>query len=101
MRGHRLVSDQDLPIRMRCIPDQLRIWSILSGNALIILLMESDTSAIPLTRPRLWKSFRMEKFWQIRRFATLYSSRRWELRARDRNYGVARLALLSTDVRRR
>src|SRR5882757_2588666 len=34
MRGHRLVSDQDLPIRMRCIPDQLRIWSILSGNAL-------------------------------------------------------------------
>src|SRR5258708_34409282 len=35
MRGHRLVSDQDLPIRMRCIPDQLGIWSILSGNALI------------------------------------------------------------------
>src|SRR6266550_3254000 len=34
MRGHRLVSDQDLSIRMRCIPDQLRIWSILSGNAL-------------------------------------------------------------------
>src|SRR4030081_1038775 len=34
MRGHRLVSDQDLPIRMRCIPDQLGIWSILSGNAL-------------------------------------------------------------------
>src|SRR3979411_22420 len=34
MRGHRLVSDQDLPIRVRCIPNQLRIWSILSGNAL-------------------------------------------------------------------
>src|SRR6266700_4714258 len=34
MRGHRLVSHQDLSIRMRCIPDQLRIWSILSGNAL-------------------------------------------------------------------
>src|SRR5882724_10399430 len=36
MRGHRLVSDQDLPIRMRCIPDQLGIWSILSGNALVL-----------------------------------------------------------------
>src|SRR5216683_6690474 len=35
MRGHRLVSDQDLPIRMRCIPRQLRIWSILSGTALV------------------------------------------------------------------
>src|SRR6266700_6976413 len=34
MRGHRLVSHQDLSIRIRCIPDQLRIWSILSGNAL-------------------------------------------------------------------
>src|SRR3979490_213583 len=34
MRGHRLVSDQDLPIRVRCIPNQLRIWSTLSGNAL-------------------------------------------------------------------
>src|SRR5712672_478250 len=38
MRGHRLVSDQDLPIRMRCIPDQLRIRSILSGNALMARL---------------------------------------------------------------
>src|SRR5450631_20092 len=35
MRGHCFVSDQDLPIRMCGIPGQLRIWSILSGNALI------------------------------------------------------------------
>src|SRR6266571_1168533 len=34
MRGHRLVSGHDLPIRMRCIPDQFWIWSILSGSAL-------------------------------------------------------------------
>src|SRR5450631_1614601 len=34
MRGHCFVSDQDLPIRMCGIPGQLRIWSILSGNAL-------------------------------------------------------------------
>src|SRR6266705_133040 len=36
MRGHCLVSDQDLPIRVRCIPGQLRIWSVLSGNALVV-----------------------------------------------------------------
>src|SRR5664279_1765173 len=34
MRRDRLVSDQDLPIRVRCIPGPLRIWSILSGSAL-------------------------------------------------------------------
>src|SRR6516165_6066979 len=34
MQGHRLVSDRDHSIRMRRIPSQLRIWSILSGNAL-------------------------------------------------------------------
>jgi|SRR5713101_8275696 len=34
MRRHRLVSDQDHPIRVRCIPRKFRIWSILSGNAL-------------------------------------------------------------------
>src|SRR5712671_7910928 len=42
MRGHRLVSDQDLPIRMRCVPDQLGIWSILSGNALSRHLTSHD-----------------------------------------------------------
>jgi hypothetical protein len=34
MQGHRLVSDRDHSIRMHRIPSQLRIWSILSGNAL-------------------------------------------------------------------
>src|SRR5258705_3958071 len=34
MRRHRLVSDQDHPIRVRCIPRKFRIWSILSGSAL-------------------------------------------------------------------
>jgi hypothetical protein len=34
MRRHRLVSDRDHPIGMRCIPGQLRIWSTLSGSAL-------------------------------------------------------------------
>src|SRR5882757_6523548 len=51
MRGHRLVSDQDLPIRMRCTPDQLGIWSILSGNALIaagLVFVAEDEQGAPL-----------------------------------------------------
>src|SRR6266567_2302543 len=46
MRGHRLVSDQDLSIRMRCIPDQLRIWSILSGNALMTDIIDIAPEAV-------------------------------------------------------
>src|SRR5712672_4276088 len=58
MRGHRLVSDQDLPIRMRCIPDQLGIWSILSGNAL--------TCEVPC--------FVMVSTWRLRRIKTATSN---------------------------
>src|SRR5713226_3695767 len=47
MRGHRLVSDQDLPIRMRCIPRQLRIWSILSGTALIQQSLTKGSQTCP------------------------------------------------------
>src|SRR5882757_4834962 len=50
MRGHRLVSDQDLPIRMRCVPDQLGIWSILSGNALIVADLTAGTGRFNLAQ---------------------------------------------------
>ena len=45
MQGHRLVSDRDHSIRMRRIPSQLRIWSILSGNAWYDLAQELESEA--------------------------------------------------------
>src|SRR5713101_9722263 len=51
MRRHRLVSDQDHPIRVRCIPRKFRIWSILSGSALVQLSAFSvDPRGLPLTK---------------------------------------------------
>ena len=53
MQGHRLVSDRDHSIRMRRIPSQLRIWSILSGNALASMIWNPARSI-----PSFFKAWR-------------------------------------------
>jgi hypothetical protein len=51
-RDHRLVSDQDHPIRMRCVLGQLRIWAILSGNDLLGPKKESGMAITKLSTAR-------------------------------------------------